>query len=97
VSLCSCPDMPGCQWDGCWFPADWSVYQPPWGKSRRARFRFMCDWHFQTYQDAMTKPIRGIDKPQDADDDWRGSILECYRHAKIALDFEERNKAGERK
>ena len=51
----------------------------------------MCDVHFQIYRNAMTKPIRGIDRPENAPDDWQPSLLECIRHAQIAAAFEKRN------
>lgn len=51
----------------------------------------MCEVHFQIYQEAMTKPIRGIDRPEHADEEWRGSITEMVRHARIAIDFEDRD------
>lgn len=34
--------------------------------------------------------MKGIDRPPDADEDWRGSILDHLRHAEIASAFEER-------
>jgi hypothetical protein len=90
MSLCKCQERPRCEWDWCQEAADWSVWQPRWGE-RRERFRFICEGHFQMYRGAMTKPIRGIDRPENADEEWRGSLLECIRHAQIAMAFENRN------
>lgn len=36
--------------------------------------------------------MKGIDRPENAPDDWQPSLLEHIRHAAIAIAFEERNK-----
>lgn len=89
MSLCNCPERPRCGWDWCPSAADWSIYQPPWGKRRSARFKFMCEAHAAIYRDGVTKPIKGIDRPVGADEDWRGSLVDCVHHARIALEAEE--------
>jgi hypothetical protein len=43
------------------------------------------------YNGAMTNPIRGIDRPPNAPEDWRGSLLDCIMHAEQAMKFENRN------
>lgn len=90
MTLCTCPERPRCSWRWCEDGADWSVWQRAWG-SRSEGPTFMCKGHFRLYQEAMTKPIRGIDRPEHADDEWRGSITEMMRHARIAIDFAERD------
>lgn len=89
--FCTCPEMPACEWAWCRFPADHSVYQPRWG-ARAESFKFMCDAHFEIYRDAMTKPIKGLTRPEGADDEWRPSFMDMIRHATIAIAFENRNK-----
>ena len=91
MPLCECAERARCQWDWCSEPASFSVMQPPWGK-RNARAKFMCVDHSEMYWSAMTTPIKGIDRPDYADDEWRGSLQECIRHAEIAMAFEERNR-----
>jgi hypothetical protein len=89
MTLCSCQERPLCQWDWCACAADFSVLQPPWGRTR-TRIKFMCDGHFQMYRYAMTHPIRGLTPPENSDEDWKPSLLEMIRHAEIAMAFEER-------
>lgn len=91
ASRCNCPGRARCQFHSCDQPADWSIYQPSW-PPRPASYIFMCDPHLRIYVDAWTKPMKGIDRPEHADDEWRGSILEHVRHAKIAIDFADRDK-----
>lgn len=54
----------------------------------------MCTACKDIYLEALSTPLKGIDRPEHADDDWRPSILEHIRHAEIAIAFEERDKAG---
>lgn len=51
----------------------------------------MCEWHYEAYHDGMTKPIRGLTRPENAPEDWRPSLVEMIRHAEIAISFAERN------
>jgi len=53
----------------------------------------MCTPCRDYYVDALSKPLKGIDRPEGADDDWRGSIMEHIRHASIAMAFELRNES----
>ena len=91
ASRCDCQERARCESRCCESLADWSVYYPKW-PPRPAGFMFMCDVHKRIHIEAWTKPMKGIDRPEHADDVWRGSILEHVRHAKIAIDFEERDK-----
>jgi len=91
MSLCQCVERPKCAWDWCSLGADHSVLLPPWGKTR-ARIAFMCATHFAIYCEGMTKPIRGLTPPENADEDWKPSLLEMIRHAQIAIDFEDRKR-----
>jgi len=76
--MCSCPERPKCQWRWCDDYAAWSVLQPAW-PPRPARFRFMCEAHWQMYQ----APIPGIDRPAHADEFWRPSLTDMMKLASI--------------
>lgn len=52
----------------------------------------MCEDCYRQYQDVVSKPIRGIERPENADDSWRPSIADMMRHAEIAIAFAERDK-----
>lgn len=98
--LCSCPRGPRCEYSGgaCERPADWSFFTPPgrWIKTwPHGRFTFMCTPCRDYYVEALPKPLKGIDRPEGADEDWRGSLLDHIRHAQIAMAFEERDKRAE--
>jgi hypothetical protein len=54
--------------------------------------RFFCKPCAEYFKEAWTKPMRGIDRPEHADEDWRPSIAEMMRHASIAIEFEQRQK-----
>jgi hypothetical protein len=95
MGLCECPERPQCQYHHCSDPADWSILTPPgrWIKTwPHGRLHFMCTPCRDYYVDALSKPLKGIDRPEGADDDWKGSIMDHLRHAEIATAFEERNK-----
>lgn len=82
-----------CQWRWCEGEALYSVCKPRWGDGPITfEFKFMCDEHYRIYHHAMTTDIKGIDRPDYADDDWRGSLIECVRRAQIAIAFDERNR-----
>lgn len=57
--------------------------------------KFFCNECLERFKKAWRTPMKGIDRPVDAPDDWRGSILDHIRHAQIAIAFEERNKRPE--
>lgn len=66
--------------------------KPRWGEGpTRFVFMFMCEMHLGIYLEALSKPLRGIDRPEGADEDWRPSLSEMMRQAKIAKTFAERN------
>lgn len=79
-----------CQCRACDAPAAWSVTQEAW-RSRPAGPRLMCDAHKQSYFDAT--PIKGIDRPYYASDEWRPSIVEMISHA--AMEIRRQELAGE--
>jgi hypothetical protein len=93
MALCDCPERARCAWRWCVGYAAVSVMQPKWRCEVAGRVTFMCSVHAEIYRDATAKPMKGIDRPPDAPDDWRGSILEHIRHARIALAFERRDTA----
>lgn len=96
MSLCDCPERPRCEFShgACGAPADWSMREPPWKLLRPERFIFMCDWHKTAYVKVMTHGIRGMTRPEGADEDWRGSLVDVIRHAQIAEQFERRDEGG---
>jgi hypothetical protein len=61
-----------------------------WKLPLRLAPKFFCDPCWQFFQKSWRTPIRGLDKPEGADDDWKPSIHEVLRHAQIAIAFEER-------
>jgi hypothetical protein len=90
MALCNCAERPRCKWRWCEDVAEWSVYRPRWREDPET-YRFLCDTHKNLYIGAMTTKIKGIDRPANAPDDWRGSISECVRHAQIAIAFANRD------
>jgi hypothetical protein len=95
MSLCTCAHRPKCQYHHCGRFADWSFFTPP-SPWRRAfpfgRLHFLCSRCRDEYAAGLSKPLKGIDRPEGADeDDWQPSIMEHVRHAAIAITFEERN------
>ena len=95
MALCSCSMLlaPRCEYFNCRNRADWSVWQPNWGKNpvAKAYLKFMCDGCWNHYRTAMVTPMAGITRPEWADDEWKPSLLEHIRQAQIAIAFEERN------
>jgi hypothetical protein len=85
MSLCQCEERPHCGWRWCDQPADRSVWQPNWGNQSGypGSFKFMCEAHWGIYRTAI------------APEDWRGSLDDRLRHARIAIDFEGRNEPKE--
>jgi hypothetical protein len=93
--VCTCQERPRCGWEWCDGEANWSVWKPRWGKpytGTPGSFKFMCHMHWNIYRDAMTKSIKGLTKPEGADEDWRPSLMDMIHHAEIAIKFEERDK-----
>lgn len=91
ASRCNCPERSRCEERWCEDPADWSVWQPQWG-AKPESFKFMCDLHKRYFVRAWTMHMKGIDRPEGAPEDWRGSIFDHLRHANIAISFRERDK-----
>lgn len=95
MSLCTCPERARCQYHYCGKPADWSILTPRWRWVKTwpyGRLHFMCTPCRDYYFEAISKPLKGIDRPEGSDEDWKGSILDHLRHAAIAIAFEERDK-----
>ena len=91
ASRCNCPQRAQCEERWCEEPADWSVWQPRWG-TKPESFKFMCDIHKRYFVRAWAMQMKGIDRPEGASEDWRGSIFDHLRHASIAISFRERDK-----
>jgi len=51
----------------------------------------MCTPCKDYYADVVFNPREGIDRPENAPEDWRPSLMEHLRHAQIAMAFNERN------
>src|ERR1700757_1065383 len=98
MSLCACEWRARCQYHHCTAYAEWSILTPV-GRFRKSfphgRLHFMCTRCRDIYVDALSKPLKGIDKPEGADDEWKPSIMEHVRHARIAMEFEDRDKSRE--
>lgn len=91
---CKCDWRPKCERFGpCGEYADTSEWMPDY-KTGRWNPVWLC-------QDCLTrwrgrpKFIRGLDRPDNADESWRPSIMEVVRHACIALAFEDRRQAAQ--
>jgi len=77
--------------------ADWSAMVPfTWQPPLRVSPKFYCDPCWKAFSAAWVKPMPGIDKPANADDDWRPSIIDHIRLCGIAMRFDERNKETRR-
>lgn len=82
-----------CEYHYCGKKAAWSIWMPSWKRGSGGlpgRFQFFCEPCRVYYRKALATPMKGIDRPEGADDDWKGSILDHIRHAQIAIAFEER-------
>lgn len=94
MSLCDCPNGPRCEaYSGtCRNRADWTCMVPLTWKVPPLRLgpKFFCRECWDRFCVAWRTPMKGIDRPPGADDDWRGSILDHLRHAQIAIAFQER-------
>lgn len=93
MTICTdCPNRPRCEYSFCGDPADTSIMVPLWEKPLRFVPTFFCKSCAEYFKDAWVKPLRGIDRPEHADEDWRPSIAEMMRHASIAIEFERRHR-----
>jgi hypothetical protein len=94
MSLCTCECRPRCQYHYCSRFADWSVFTPPIRKifGPHGNLKFMCTPCKEYYAEAIAKPLKGIDRPPDAPEDWRPSLDEHLRWARIEMEFEEQKK-----
>lgn len=51
----------------------------------------MCTPCKGLYLDAISKPLKGIDPPENALEDWRPSLMDHLRHAEIDIAFKDRH------
>lgn len=87
---CGCKyRQPKCEIARCGQDAPYSVYLP-W---QPMKFKFMCTLHYAGFWTAMNKPIKGLDRPAYASDDWRPSIMEVARWGCMAVNEEDRRNA----
>ncbi len=90
---CTCRNMPVCEEPRCNYPAELTaLVLASWKLPLRRKAQFFCAACFREFEAAWKKPIPGIDRPANADEEWRPSLMEMMRHARIAMDFEDRNK-----
>lgn len=93
MALCNCIHGPRCEMFGgaCDQRADWSVLMPLWlSRPLRLYAQFSCAQCWNRFKANWHKPIKGLDKPDGADDEWRPSLMEVIQHGCIAVAFEER-------
>jgi hypothetical protein len=50
--------------------------------------KFMCDWHRDMYREP--RPVRGLDRPQGASDEWRPALLVAIHLAELEIRRRER-------
>lgn len=82
---------PKCEYHRCGEPATMSCMVPySWKPPLRLAPKFYCAKCWETFTTAWRAPMKGIDRPEWADDDWRPSIDEHWRHGAIAVAFVER-------
>lgn len=91
---CTCNWRPKCEALGpCgqyattseWMPDKTEVWSPVW----------LCGDHLQTWRNGLSRKfIKGLDRPDNADEFWRPSIMEVVRHACIAMAFENSRQAA---
>lgn len=97
--FCECAHRrPMCQSRGCEPLAAVVTVLAPYAKRDgvwRITAKFMCPEHYRDYHNALHAPIRGLDPPANADDGWRGSIIEVARHGIIAAAFDARQPASQ--
>lgn len=90
---CACPSMPTCEIRWCDRPAEMSVLVlASWKLPVHYGAKFFCLPCWNEVTAGWKTPIRGIDRPEQAPEDWRPSLDEMMRHARIAFDFENRHK-----
>lgn len=90
---CSCRLIPSCEYPHCNYPAELTTLVPAsWKLPLRLTAKFYCISCWEFIETAWKKPIPGIDRPAHASEDWRPSLMDMMRHARIAIAFQERNK-----
>lgn len=87
---CGCAVAARCEWGGpCGEYASASEWTPDYNTGGW-RPMWLCDDHLRTWSERPDK-ISGLDRPPNADEFWRGSIMEMIRHALIKAAFEQRS------
>lgn len=61
-----------------------------WKQPLQLAPKFFCKECWELFKKAWMTPMAGIDRPSDAPDDWRPSLADHLRHARIAMEFEDR-------
>ncbi len=58
----------------------------------RMKLMWSCDGHYRMYREAIWRDFPGFDPPKNANDLWRGSIIDGMRLACIRVAHEDRKK-----
>jgi len=92
-SRCNCLLRPRCEYHHCGAPADWSVFVPPTRPmlGPYGQIMFMCEPCRAYYTVIFKQPLKGIDRPDGADEDWRPSLVDHLRFAQIDFKHQQRN------
>lgn len=71
----------------CKETAAWSCWTFPWRSYPQAEHGpvWMCQWHKEQYVSVFTHGIPGITPPPHASEDWRPSIMDMIRLARINM------------
>lgn len=92
---CTSPLRARCESHHCGKPANWSIFIPPgrWIKALpHGRFSFMCHGCKDDHLNNYPKPMRGIDRPEGADEYWKPSILDHLRFAEMQIEQDRRQR-----
>lgn len=54
-------------------------FMHPWSRGPTRRVMFLCDQCWKEIQEAQDTPLRGIDRPEHASEDWRPSLHDHVR------------------
>lgn len=92
-SRCDCQLRARCEYHHCGAPADWSVFIPPTRKifGPHGRLMFMCEPCRAIYTEVFKQPLKGIDRPEGVDEDWRPSLMDHLKFASIEREHELRH------
>jgi hypothetical protein len=91
MPLCNCENGPKCGYHHCGQPAHWSAWVPTWKLSAPLEVpRFFCAQCWEDFKGAWNKPMKGIDRPPHADDEWRPALSDHLNWARIDMANEDR-------